>query len=291
MTLILGVLTDQYVALMSDRRVTTRVGARIVSQEDTDIKAIALGGQFLMGFTGLARVDGMRIEAWASKVLMNVPLENYFEALRQQIETAFVGDGQAGDMPHAFLAVGYASLRPGGPVYPLCVAVSNSFDARGRFSTAVPVSQRFGISVERLENRRQLIVSAGWPVDKTTLTALEHRIRLVVRGDPGNPALTVGPLLMALHDTARRSCGYVGRGAIFASMPRCALPDYSIRWGQEVDYRTQVASVFLPDGARSAGDAIVHMPALINPQMHIMGIQVFNEKPTKSLADLEGYGP
>jgi hypothetical protein len=137
------------------------------------------------------------------------------------------------------------------------------------------VSQRFGISVERLENRRQLIVPAGWPVHKTALTAVEHRIRLVVRGDLGNPALTVGPLLMALHDTARRSRGYVGTAAIFASMPRCALPDYSISWGQEVDYRTQVASVFLPDGARNAGDAIVRIPALINPQMHIMGIQVF----------------
>jgi hypothetical protein len=49
--------------------------------------------------------------------------------------------------------------------------------------------------------------------------------------------------------------------------------------------------VFLPDGARNAGDAIMHMAALINPQMHIMGIEVFNDKPTTSLADLEGYGP
>jgi 20S proteasome alpha/beta subunit len=61
-TLIVGVLTDQYVALMSDRRVTKRVGSRIVSQEDTDTKVVALGGQFLMGFTGLARIGGFRVE-------------------------------------------------------------------------------------------------------------------------------------------------------------------------------------------------------------------------------------
>jgi hypothetical protein len=290
-TLITGVLTDEYVALMSDRRMTVKIGTRIVSQEDTDTKTIALGGQFLMGFTGLARIDKLRIEVWVGRVLNGVKLENYFEVLRQEIEAAFVRECQAGRMPHAFLAVGYASLRPGGPVYPLCVTISNSFDHRGRFSTAVPVSPQFRISVERLANRRQLIVPVGHPVHETTLRALEQRIRVVVRGDPSNPALTVWPLLTALHDTAKRSRGYVGRDALFASMPRRALPDYSIRWGQDVDYRTQVASVFLPDGARNARDAIMHMAALINPQMHIMGIEVFNDKPTTSLADLEGYGP
>lgn len=274
MTLILGVLTNQYVALISDRRVTTRVGTRIVSQEDTDVKAIALGGQFLMGFTGLARMDGRRIEAWASSVLRDVKPEDYFEVLRQKIEEAFVRDGQAGKMPHAFVAVGYASLQPGGPVYPLSVTVSNSFDSGGRFSTAVPVSPQFSISIERLGNRRQLIVPAGHPVHKTALRALEHRIRVVVRGEPSNPALTVGSLLMALRDTSRRSGGFVGTAAMFASMPRCALPNYSIAAG-EVDYRKQVAAVFLPDEARNAGDAAIYVPALINQQIHVFGIKVF----------------
>jgi len=162
-TLITGVLTDEYVALMSDRRVTVKSGTRIVSQEDTDTKTIALGGQFLMGFTGLARIDKLRIEVWVGSVLNGVKLENYFEVLRREIEAAFVRERQAGRLPHAFLAVGYASLRPGGPVYALRVTISNSFDHRGRFSTAVPVSPQFRISVERLANRRQLIVPVGHP--------------------------------------------------------------------------------------------------------------------------------
>lgn len=211
-TLVLGVLTDQYVALISDRRITTLAGNRIVSQEDTDVKAIALGGQFLMGFTGLARIDGLRMEAWASSALRNVKLEDYFEVLRQKIEEAFVRNGQAGKIPHAFLAVGYASLQPGGPVYPLNVTISNSFDSGGRFSTTVPVSPQFSIAIERLENRRQVIAPVGYPVHTTALRALEHRIRIVARGDPSNPALTVGPLLMALRDTSRRSSGFVGTG-------------------------------------------------------------------------------
>lgn len=273
MTLITGVLTDEYVALMSDRRVTTRVGTRIVSQEDTDVKAIALGGQFLMGFTGLARIADLRVEAWASSVLRDVKPEDYFEVLGRRIEEVFVREGQAGKIPHAFLAVGYASLRAGDPVNPLSITISNSFDSRGRFSTAVPVSPHFSLSFERLENRRQLVVPAGYPIHDTARRALAHRIRVVVKGSPGNPALTVGPLLMALRDTSRRSGGSVGTAALFASMPRCALPDYSIAAG-EVDYRRQVASVFLPDEAQNAGDGVTYMPALINQQMHVFGMKV-----------------
>lgn len=280
MTLILGVLTDQYVALISDRRVTTLAGTRIVSQEDTDVKAIVLGGQFLMGFTGLARIDGLRVEAWASSVLRDVKLEDYFEVLRQKAEEVFVRDNQAGKLPHAFLAVGYASLQPGGPVYPLCVTISNSFDSGGRFSTAVPVSPQFSISIEQLENRRQVIVPAGYPVRETALGALEHR------------ALTVGPLLMALRDTSRRSSGFVGGAAVFASMPRCALPNYSIAAG-EVDYRKQVASLFLPDDAQNAGDAAIYMPALINQRIHTFGIKVhprvLSPEEVRAQAAGEGY--
>jgi len=86
-------------------------------------------------------------------------------------------------------------------------------------------------------------------------------IRIVARGDPSNPVLTVGPLLMALRDTSRRSSGFVGTAAVFASMPRCTLPDYSIAAGK-VNYRKQVASVFLPDDAQNAGDAVTYVPTL-----------------------------
>jgi len=160
-TLIAGVLTDEYVALISDMRVTRLAGGRIISQEDTDAKSIVLGGEFLMGFTGLARIDGLRIEAWISPVLDGVPTENYFEVLRQKIEEAFLRVGQAGRIPHAFLAVGYGSLEPGEAVQPLSVTISNSFDAAGTFSPGARVSMQFGISVEKLGNRRQLVTCAA----------------------------------------------------------------------------------------------------------------------------------
>lgn len=38
MTLILAVLTDDHVAMASDRRITVTRGSKLVSQEDTDTK-------------------------------------------------------------------------------------------------------------------------------------------------------------------------------------------------------------------------------------------------------------
>jgi hypothetical protein len=49
---------------------TVKIGTRIVSQEDTDTKTIALGGQFLMGFTGLARIDSCALRSGLAACLM-----------------------------------------------------------------------------------------------------------------------------------------------------------------------------------------------------------------------------
>ncbi len=273
-TLITGVLTDRYVALISDLRVTHLVGQKVISQEDTDVKTIALGGQFLMGVTGLARINKLRIEAWVSWVLTGVPQERYFEVLREELERAFVREGQAGKQPHAFMAVGYTTDQPGGKVSPVSITISNSFDSTGTFSPDAPVLKEFQINAEHLGNRRQLIVSAGHPIHPTARKALEHRIRVVAKGDPGNPALTVWPLLTALRDTARRSRGFVGTTALFASMPKSALPDPSISSGQGMDYRKTVASVYLSDKAHHPADGAVRLPATISQRAHAYGLRV-----------------
>jgi hypothetical protein len=220
---------------------------------------------------------------------MDVPHEDYFQVLRQEIEQAFVREGLAGRLPHAFLAVGYAALRPDRPVFPLCITVSNSLDGRGRFSTATPASPEFRISVERLGNQRQLVVPAGWPVSQAVLRSLERRIRTVIRGDPSNPALSVEPLLIALRDTARRSAGHVGTAAIFASMPASALPEYGMMSG-EPDYATEVASTYLSEEAHSAGDAVMYAPALINDYVHVVGSK-YGPEPGEPLSATEGSGP
>ena len=225
-----------------------------------------------MGFTGVARIDGWRIERWAMEIFKGVPTEDYFNVLTQEIDDAFDRLGMAGKQPHAFLAVGYASFRPGGRGYPLCVTVSNSLDENGHFSAAA-LKHKFRMHIEQLGNRRQLIRSVGWPMREPTSKALAHRVRVVIKGDASNPALSIGPLVMALRDTARVSAANVGQAVLFASLPRCAVPSPGIAFGQ-VDYRRQAVSLFLPEAARGPSQGTVYMPAIINTQVMMAGIKI-----------------
>jgi hypothetical protein len=288
-TLIISVLTDEYVALVSDRRITWREVSTTKRQEDSDIKTFNLYGQFIMGFTGLARIDNLRMEAWVSKVLNGVPSSEYFIALREEIEKAFSRLGYTGEIPHAFLAAGYSPISPGGRMYPLSIAVSNSTDRDDHFPSQ-EVSSKFKIYLDPLGNRRHAIYSAGWPVHDTTRRALEHRVRVVSKGDASNPRLVVMPLVMAMRDTARRSREHVGRSVLFTSLPRCAAPDPGVAVGESVDFHNRTASIYLPEDARNTDDSIFYAPACISPQMHIMGLRVYSGGPISPPREYpEGY--
>lgn len=286
MTLIISVLTDQYVALVSDRRVTWREGNQTKRREDTDTKTFNLFGQFLMGFTGLARIGKWRIERWAMEIFQDVPAEQYFNVITREITAVFNKAGAPGNIPHAFHAVGYATRQPGGTIYPLNVTISNSLDERGIFSPSA-LGTEFRIHIEDLGNRRQLIRSVGCPMRDTTISALSHRIRVITRGDATNPKLAIGPLVMALRDTARINKN-VGSAVLFASLPRCAVPSTSMTMGQ-VDYRRQAATLFLPEIARNASEGTMYMPAIISPQIMIAGIRIYSHMPKEPLGKEEGF--
>lgn len=287
MTLIISVLTEQYVALMSDRRITWIQDKKIKRQEDSDTKTFNLFGQFLMGFTGVARIDGWRIERWAMEIFRGVPTSEYFDVLSREITAVFRRNDASGKVPHAFHAVGYAGFKPGGRVYPLSVTVSNSLDKQGMFSPEA-LGDSFRTFIEPLGNRRQMVRSVGWPMRQTTQRALSHRLRVVAKGDATNPALSVGPLLMALRDTARVSKEHVGKAALFASLPRSAVPSPGMAMGQ-IDYRRQAASLFIPETAHGAGEGILYMPAIINPNLMIAGIKMYSGMPKEPLGQEEGF--
>ena len=286
MTLIIGVLTEQYVALASDRRTTWKVGTKITRQEDTDTKTFSLCGQFLMGFTGLARIDKLRMERWVADVLGKVPPEQYFTTLTDEIQKTFDRLKVSGKQAHAFLAVGYASPQLGADIEPVCVTVSNYLDSSNNLAVAA-LGPRFRMHIEPLGNRRQLIRSAGWPMGNTTVEALTHRIRIAAKGEPGNPALSAWPLMMALRDTARRSNNSVGDNMLFASLPKVAFGTSGVALGQ-VDYRRQSAALYIPAGAR-LGEGTIYMPAVINPHVRIVGVKITPGVPSKPPSKEEGY--
>jgi hypothetical protein len=286
-TLIIGVLTEQYVSLVSDRRTTWKVGTKITRQEDTDTKTFNLCGEFLMGFTGLARIDALRMERWVADVLGKVPPERYFTTLTDEIQSTFDRLGISGKQLHAFLAVGYASPELGAAIEPVCVTISNYLDSSNNLK-AEALGPRFRMHIESLGNRRQLIRSAGGTIRDTTMKALVHRIRIATRGEPDNPLLSAGPLVMALRDAARRSKNSVGENALFASLPKVAFGVPGIAVGPQVDYRRQSAALYIPAGARP-GEGTTYVPAIINPGIQSIGIKIEPGVQGKPPRKEEGY--
>jgi hypothetical protein len=279
-------MTDEYVALVSDRRLTWSDGR----QGDTDTKTFNLFGQFLMGFTGLARLDRLRMERWVADMLIGVPTDEYFNVLAREIGAAFDRLRHSGKIPHAFLATGYARLQPGGRVHPMNVIISNSIDSDGNFSVSA-LQREFTVFIEPLGNRRQLVRSVGWPMPSQVTKILEHKIRVVTKADPPNPERAAGPLVYALRETAQKSQEHVGKAALFASLPRCIVPSPMIITGPmgDLDFRRQAVALYLPDEVRNPRDATVYVPALITPQLKVIGLKVYPGAPRQPIGRREGY--
>lgn len=292
MTLIISVLTKEYVALVSDRRITWQAGNVIKRQEDTDIKTFILNGQLIMGFTGLARIGGVRMEKWVFDVLGGVPANEYLPTLTKEIGSAFRKYRHVGKLPHAFLGVGYSDVYPNGQ--PLGAIITNctvqdETSEQPEFSTTKLASE-FSLYAESLGNRRAIIRSVGHPVRSSTMQALQHRVRVVTKGDPSNPRLAMGPLVTALRSTARHSRGFVGDAALFSSMPHRAVSHPGVSIGNEVDFRTTSAALFLPGEERGFDNAVMYGPASISPHMSFAGIRVYAGTPSTPLGGEEGWG-
>lgn len=228
-----------------------------------------------MGYTGLARFGKHRTERWVADTLSGVEPRDYFEALSIGLNAEFKRLGYAGKIPHAFVAVGYARLGKSDLLKPLSVTVSNSLNEEGRFEVNA-LERMFRIHVEPLGNRRQLVLSAGWTVTGDTFATLEHRLRSAAKGSPRDPALSVVPLVLALRGTADVSKNHVGRSVLFSSLPRVAVPAAYTVLGR-CDTRREPATLFLAQDVRHPRKADSYAPAIITPQVMMVGLQTSTE--------------
>jgi hypothetical protein len=118
------------------------------------------------------------------------------------------------------------------------VVISNSIDDNGDFLRSA-LQREFTAYMEPLGNRRHVVRSVGYPMPEKARQVLEHKIRVVTKADPSNPERAAGPLVYALRETAEKSSGWVGDAALFASLPRCAVPSPGAVTGQmeHLDFR------------------------------------------------------
>jgi hypothetical protein len=285
-TLILGLLTDQYVALVSDRRVTWRVGRTIKRQEDTDTKTIVICGHFLMGFTGIARIRGLRMERWVSDVLSNVEPDpdaitnRTFDALRDAA-TAEFGRLSSSEQqtPHTFLIVGYVNDQDTGDLRPVRLVISNSLNEQGQL-VANPTGPAFDIAFERLGNRRQLLTPVGYAVPRDIRRQADNAVRRTVRRFPDNPLPAVDTLVQCLRGVAEGSKGWVGKNAMVATLPRRVVPAsrYRVPFSPITDGGSDLLAGYVRAEAKTANEAEFYGPAVVCPRMHIGDVQMDPER-------------
>jgi hypothetical protein len=224
------------------------------------------------------------MERWVVEVLSGVEPANYFKVLTDEITAVFRRLGHTGRIPHAFLVVGFARDRQTEDLRPVSIIISNCLDSSGNFSLT-SLGNKFRLRAEPLGNRRQLVRSVGWPVNEDTASTLDYRIRVAVRGEPLDPALTVGPLVLAIRDTASVSRDNVGESVLFSSLPKRAVPAPFVTMGQ-ANMKVEPSAIFLPENIRHPRKADAYGPALICPNMMMTGIAISTKGP---IGPEEGY--
>jgi hypothetical protein len=74
--------------MSSDRRIFRSRAGKIIEQHDSDTKVFVLERQYVVGYSGVARFGGQRMEEWLSAKLASVAPADWLTVLQTAIEDA-----------------------------------------------------------------------------------------------------------------------------------------------------------------------------------------------------------
>jgi hypothetical protein len=277
MTLVLGYISDQHAILASDRRISwVDTDGKIATREDTENKAIVLAGQFIMGYTGFARLGraGVKTEQWVCETLAGVTPQDYWRTLAAQTEAAIaelrVPLNRSG---HAFLAAGFA-FTPSSPsrLEAYMVTISNALT--GRYGGWRP-QQRFEAG-----RMPPLSSSSDFRMQAVGITParsdIDTVIDAIVRYRKRFPSRALG-IAQVMVDLIRRTAvqdaeGRIGLDVSVSILPREAVPaqEAVAHVGGIQEPISQLTCVFVP-ADRDVEHALVYMPASVSPGMASFG--------------------
>lgn len=276
MTLITTILTDEYVILASDRRVTWRRGSMSDRYEDVAMKSFILGGHLIMGFTGVAVIEGKPMERWLGEILSGVHTHDMIATIQSRIQEVFDRNPSLSGVPHTFVAAGFMKRRSDGRMIPVEILLSNCMNRRG-----VPdprrVNGRFlGRKIE-LGNQRHNVITIGWDVRAEDLQELDRLVRVSLKANPREPLLLFSPTVEMMRDVARRSHGGVGESILFASIPRQSVPIDG--WalpieGQKPDSEGYPVALYAEKDSLDPDSALQYFPAMYWKETSVTGIEI-----------------
>lgn len=273
MTLVIAVLTQNYVILASDRRISRPIvdptsprGFRIEAR-DSDIKTVTLDHRYLLGFSGIARINDFRMEATLVEWLEPpVPSIMYFETIRDRIQEYF-DDKQLFDMnvSHAFVGAGFVHDPRGNRWITESTMVSNSFDSNDEYSN-VFISRNFRVVTKRLFGNRPTIRTVGAEIPTLEYQQLQRALIKATNQHPRDPQPMFQPMIRALRATAAIN-PTVSKEMILSSLPRVAVPieASSTYMGVPTDFTQAEFNTTITAGSEQFLRGMQYTPAFIRP--------------------------
>jgi hypothetical protein len=231
-TLVLSMITKDWVAQVSDRRLVWLEQDKVVRSDDERNKAVVWCGRLVFGYTGLAELGVERqTDLWLANRLNEIEeavasggevdqghlLEGLAERCTDYFNGPRIGGIEETLRRHGFVAVGWARFAGERDFSPYIGVVSN-FEA-GNLPELRTAERQFRIALIRLRRERDFEISAvGHRPSPAELDLLVERVSQT-RGDVNG---AVELLATKVREVADR-VDAVGRGLMINVLPRSAV--------------------------------------------------------------------
>ncbi len=273
-TIILSLLTEDYILQVSDRRLTRMVNGNAQVVDDESNKAVLFGTYLSIAYTGLATLPrtvamGQRenrglhrapTNVWLAEALrLGKSLDECLESLRRQAELAH---GRLHSMPpgarlQAFVGVGWTRFDDSSEsLVPTLHQVDNLADRKRFVRHTVRLDSEYGVHSSK-------------PLRKDVDEKLHLRIGVLI--ERGSDMHAAGS---ALIDAVRESAEFdktIGTGVLLSCIPRAQAEraEKTGEWAIDPTLsRDNLSYTYVPPG-RNSGTA--HGPTLLLPDGSILG--------------------
>jgi hypothetical protein len=239
MTLILSLITQQFVIHVSDRRLTdARTGDPFPSAASKTV--VAPVPQFVASYTGIAVLEGKATDTWLASTLWDARETDDTGAYLSDAATKAIARVRlpARLKRHTFVLSGWVGTGEFEPLEPTpllegvtadvyTMLVTNCFEASGPLGDLVelPEAQPKFISIGRalFPNEKYLLLSAGVPLTVTEARELDANVAAALRSSSGRERAAAVAMAATTSRVAART-DLVGGGVFICSIPRGYAP-------------------------------------------------------------------
>jgi hypothetical protein len=233
MTLILSLITPEFACHVSDRRLTDGLtGKPMVSRASKTV--IVPAAQFMVSYTGLARIRQMTMDEWLLRTLWSVrESEDFFGSLAAAASEAFKSIAVPRSLKrHGFLISGWigngefatdAPLPEGFTLSGYATYVTNTLDLE-RGVELIEASDTFVHRTRPLLPAEPFsIFAAGVPLTEGESDELERSVAAALRS-PGGGVRAAAVAMIRTVDRVSTRASSVGGGTFVCAVPRHYRP-------------------------------------------------------------------